>query len=170
MDAITIRTVADRDAPAIARIIRRLGWFERLSDLSPEDHATQIAKAIGAFRKDTDQTALVADVKTTGVVGYACAHWRGSFIFPQGDGYLSELFVEARYRGHGIGSRLMDTIIREARRRGCARLIVTHNRQRESYHRGFYRCRGWQERPEMARLVFPLWSISDNARSTRDAS
>ena len=156
---MTIRPVADRDASAIARIIRRLGWFERLSDLSQTDHAAQIAKAIAVLRKTTDQTVLVADVQATGVVGYACTHWRGSFIFPQGEGYLSELFVESRFRGQGIGGRLVNTVIREARRRGCARLVVTHNRQRESYQRGFYRCRGWQEHPELAQLIYPLWSI-----------
>ena len=163
---MTIRPVADRDAPAIARIIRRLGWFERLSDLSQADHASQIAKAIGAFRKNTDQTVLVADLETAGVVGYVCTHWRGSFIFPQGEGYLSELFVESCFRGRGIGSRLLDMVMREARRRGCARLVVTHNRQRESYQRGFYRCRGWQERPDLAQLIYPLWSIPNEEIST----
>lgn len=163
---ITIRPVTDRDASAIARIIRRLGWFEGLSDLSQADHTSQIAKAIGVLRKNTDQTVLVADVETAGVVGYACTHWRGSFIFPQGEGYLSELFVESRFRGQGIGGRLLGRVIREARRRGCGRLVVTHNRHRESYQRGFYRSRDWQERSEMAQLVFPLWSLSDNARCT----
>lgn len=170
MEAIAIRPVSHGDAPAIAAILRRLGWFEHLTDLPAERHAEQVARAIKAFGPGADQTALVAEWGTAGVVGYASAHWRTSFFLPQGEGYLAELFVEARYRGQGIGSRLVDVVIREARRRGCARLVVTHNRHRESYQRGFYRSRDWQERSEMAQLVFPLWSLSDNTRCTGAAS
>jgi GNAT superfamily N-acetyltransferase len=161
MEKITIRPVAGQDAPAIADIIRRLGWFEHLANLSKEEHALQVAQAIKIFREGAHQTALVAAIETEGVVGYTSAHWRSCFFLPQGEGHLAELFVDARYRGRNIGARLMAAVLREARQRGCARLVVTHNRSRESYQRGFYRCRGWRERPEMAQLIYPLWSAVD---------
>jgi GNAT superfamily N-acetyltransferase len=161
VEKITIRPVVGKDAPAIAGIIRRLGWFEHLANLSQEEHALQVAQAMAVFRESAYQTAWVAVLETEEVVGYTSVHWRSSFFLPQGEGYLAELFVDARHRSRNIGARLMAAVLREARQRGCARLVVTQNRHRESYQRGFYRCRGWRERPEMAQLIYPLWSAVD---------
>lgn len=161
MPKISIRPAERRDAAAIAAIIRRLGWFDHLSDLSKEEQIAQVDSIIGEFHVRATQTAWVATKSDEHVVGYVSVHWRPCFFLPRQEGYVAELFVEARYRGRQIGQRLLESVIHEARRRGCSHLIVTHNRQRESYQRGFYRCRGWSERPEMAQLVYPLWSTAD---------
>jgi ribosomal protein S18 acetylase RimI-like enzyme len=38
--------------------------------------------------------------------------------------YVHDLYVERRYRGHGVARRLMEEAIAEARRRGCKRLSL----------------------------------------------
>jgi GNAT superfamily N-acetyltransferase len=160
-EELFIRPVETRDAPSIARIVRRLGWFDHLTGLSKNEQTEQVMHVIAEFQRDPNQTALVADIDQRKVVGYVSAHWRSCFFLPRREGYVAELFVEARYRGRQIGWRLLDTITREALKRGCSRMTVTHNRLRESYRRGFYRCRGWSERPEMAQMTYPLWSLAD---------
>ncbi len=161
MQKISIRPAERRDATAIAAILRRLGWFDHLSGLTQEEQIAQVNGIIDEFQVRAAQTAWVATINDEQVVGYVSVHWRPCFFLPRQEGYVAELFVEACYRGRQIGQRLLDKVIHEARRRGCSRLSVTHNRQRESYQRGFYRCRGWSECPEMAQLVYPLWSSGD---------
>ena len=59
-------------------------------------------------------------------------------------------------RGQGIGSRLLEAVKAEAKRRGCSRLQLVNFRQRESYQRGFYAKAGWEERPDGASFVLYL--------------
>lgn len=40
-------------------------------------------------------------------------------------------------------------------RRGCSRIWLVNNRDRDSYLRGFYARQGWQEQPQAARFVLP---------------
>ena len=80
------------------------------------------------------------------------------------EGYVSELFVCAAERGKGMGSRLLEAIKEEALARGCSRLTLINLRHRESYERGFYTTRGWQERPEAASFVYLLEQGSGPSR------
>ena len=48
------------------------------------------------------------------------------------------------------------SIRQDAQKRGCSRLSLVNMRQRESYQRGFYKSRGWQERPEAANFILIL--------------
>jgi GNAT superfamily N-acetyltransferase len=72
------------------------------------------------------------------------------------EGYVSELFVAEGARGRGVGTRLIEAVEALARERGCSRLLLLNVRERESYERGFYAARGWQERPGVANFIKPL--------------
>lgn len=67
------------------------------------------------------------------IVGFACAHDLGFRA------YLSELIVDVRVRGHGIGTRLVQAVEQALRRRGQKVLIADVWRDSEA----FYRSLGW---------------------------
>jgi GNAT superfamily N-acetyltransferase len=51
--------------------------------------------------------------------------------------------VDSRRRGEGLGSELVDWIVADARRRGCARVELTSNARRADARR-FYERRGFK--------------------------
>jgi GNAT superfamily N-acetyltransferase len=72
------------------------------------------------------------------------------------EGYVSELFVHEKARGLGVGGQLLDAIQQEARARGCFRVSLLNRNTRESYRRGFYAKRGYEEREDMVNFVMTL--------------
>ena len=90
------------------------------------------------------------------VLGYAAGHLLPYLFLSCPEGYISELFVLAKGRAMGIGTRLLEEVKTEARERGCSRLRLLNSRRRESYKRGYYRKLGWEERKEMADFIFTL--------------
>ena len=90
------------------------------------------------------------------LIGYCAVHWLPIAILQGWEGYVSELFIADSARGLGVGSQLLDQVTAAARSRGCRRLWLVNNRQRDSYHRGFYARQGWQEQAQAARFVLDL--------------
>jgi GNAT superfamily N-acetyltransferase len=52
-------------------------------------------------------------------------------------GFLEDVFVEERYRGKGLGTKLVRAATKEAKKRGCYKLIGTSRAERTDVHR-FY--------------------------------
>jgi GNAT superfamily N-acetyltransferase len=151
--AFSIRPAVEDDAPALATLIRGLGLFPRFDGEAPETTAARAARNMTMCRADSSHTVLVVEAGRQ-VVAYAAVHWLPYFILKGPEGYLSELFVAESHRGAGIGTALLDRVVEEGRSRGCARLMLEAAKDRESYRRGFYRGRGWTERPDMANFVY----------------
>ncbi|MBC8524039.1 MAG: GNAT family N-acetyltransferase [Chlorobium phaeobacteroides] len=82
--------------------------------------------------------------------------WLPYLVLPAPEGYVSELFVAESWRGQGIGKQLLATAEEEAKTRGCSRLMLCNNRDRDSYRRGFYQKLGWEERASIANFIFRL--------------
>jgi len=151
-----IRRAVVEDAPALAALLRTLERFDWLRD---EPAAAAVARVRGQLERaggDGSYTIYVAAGAGGELVGYAAVHWLPYFILPGPEGFVSELFLSPEARGRGVGSRLLEAVIEEARARGCSRLSLLNNRRRESYERGFYTGRGWQERGDMANFVLFL--------------
>jgi GNAT superfamily N-acetyltransferase len=58
-------------------------------------------------------------------------------------GLLEDVYVDEKYRGQGIGSKLIQNIIETAKERNCYKLIATSRSTREQVHKlykkfGFY--------------------------------
>jgi GNAT superfamily N-acetyltransferase len=53
-------------------------------------------------------------------------------------GFLEDVFVNEKYRGQGLGSKLINAAIIEAKRRGCYKLIAT-SRNSKPLLRKFYK-------------------------------
>jgi GNAT superfamily N-acetyltransferase len=154
-DDTTIRLAAPADAAAITGLLRSLGLFHHLEAESPEATARRVARHLALCLADGSHTVLVAE--SGGVLAAYCAvHWLPYLILTGPEGYVSELFVEEGQRGRGLGAALLDAAAAEGRHRGCSRLNLLNNRQRDSYQRGFYAKRGWEERTNMANFVLKL--------------
>lgn len=153
MSSFTIRTAQPEDAPALARLLQSIGWFASFETGCPEDHAAAIAPLL----KPCERQLQLLAVDAQGIVlGYCATHWLPTAILQRMDAYVSELFMHASARSMGVGAKLLDQAVAAARKKGCSRIWLVNNRDRDSYLRGFYARQGWQEQPQAARFVLPL--------------
>lgn len=155
MDFI-VRPAQATDAEALSALIRGLGLFRRLEYEDASVTAARVMRHLDMCLSDDSHSLHVAADAAGGILAYAAIHWLPYLILGGPEGYLSELFVAPEARDRGLGTALLDTIVEEAKARGCARLMLEAVRTRESYARGFYTKRGWIEREDMANLVFEL--------------
>ena len=54
-------------------------------------------------------------------------------------GLLEDLFVDEKYRGHGIGTELLKAVIVEAKKIKCYKLIATSRYEKENIHEWYKR-------------------------------
>ncbi len=153
---ILIRKATTQDIPALTHLLRGLNYFQRLEDQTYSETLAQVERQISADLSSDSHTLLVAEDENGSLKGYSAVHWLPYLFMPGPEGYISELFVSIDERSQGIGTRLLESIRLEAQKRGCTRLSLINMRQRESYQRGFYKSRGWQERPEAANFILLL--------------
>ena len=113
-----------------------------------------------AYGIEPDPEGLDADVMAFGTAGdgpvaeFAAEVDRrpvGSVaLSPRGEGvaWLSKLFVDAAYRGRGLGRALLARAVEEARARGCRRIeLETRTIYREAVH--LYEATGWVRGPDL---------------------
>ena len=152
-----IRPATSADVPAMAAILRGLGWFAHVNDESPARTETRIAEHLRMCLADDSHSVLVAEGAKGAVLGgYVAVHWLPYLMLPGSEGYISELFVVESARGAGLGTKLLEAVKDMAIGRGCSRLMLVNRKTRESYKRGFYRKLGWEERQEFANFVLSL--------------
>lgn len=153
MSGITIRSAQTQDAPAIAALLKGIGWF-KAHELATDEQARQALESLIS----TPQTSLllVAEHAQQEICGYCAIHWLPSATLLSWEAYVSELFIAENARGTGAGTLLLEAATQAARERNCLRIWLVNNRERPSYQRGFYQQQGWTEQAEMARFVLPL--------------
>jgi GNAT superfamily N-acetyltransferase len=151
-----IRRARLEDVPAIAAMVRALGWFAHPGAEPEAVTSARVAKHLQLCQADQSHSVYVAEDQAGKVAGYATVHWLPYLFFMGPEGYVSELIVGEAQRGQGIGTLLLEAVRREALERGCCRLMLINKRHRESYQREFYSKRGWIERPAAASFVLPL--------------
>jgi len=160
-----IRPATLRDVPAIAAILRGLGWLALMNNEPATDTEERITHHLRMCLADESHTVLVGESAEDAILGYVAVHWLPYLILAGPEGYVSELFVSDSARGIGIGTRLLGAVEDMAISRGCSRLMLVNRKTRESYERGFYRRLGWEEREEFANFVLHL--RGRNRRSPR---
>jgi GNAT superfamily N-acetyltransferase len=153
---VIVRKARLGDARGIAAILRGLEWITRFDAEPIEATAQRVAHHLELCHADDSHTVYVAESEDGEIAGYAAVHWLPYLLLLGPEGYVSELFIREADRGQGIGTRLLETVKKEAEARGCARLMLLNMHERESYRRGFYKKQGWEERPDAANFVYPL--------------
>ena len=136
-------------------ILRDLRWFEHITKKSTQNTITKIQNHLIFCKKDPCHNIYIAE-KGNEVVGYVSVHWVFYAILPGPEGYISELFVSEAERGQGVGNLLLEEVKKQAKIRGCSRLMLVNNRNRLSYEKEFYKKNGFIEREHIANFIFPL--------------
>jgi len=118
---ITLRPARREDVPAILALIRGLAEYEKLAHEVEADEASLAATLFG----DRPRAEVVIAQCDGAAAGFALFfHTYSTFLAKPGL-YLEDLFVQPRYRGRGIGRRLMAHLARLAVERGCGRFEWT---------------------------------------------
>ena len=109
--SITIRPAVKEHAPAMMKLIKELGLYERAPD---EVTVTMDHFVESGFGKSPVWWAFVADDGDQGILGFALYYirystWKGQRM------YLEDIIVTEEVRGRGIGKMLMDKLIEEAK-------------------------------------------------------
>lgn len=94
--------------------------------------------------KKTEQKRDVCTIKITAMeggkeTGRAYLYLIFNDLHKEPYGLLEDVFVEESERGKGTGNLLLQEIIKEAKARGCYKLIATSRVERDSVH-------AWYER------------------------
>ena len=151
-----IRQAIQADAAGIAAVVHAMNELRSVAQQSSEVTANTIEVNLERMAACGSSTAYVAEEPEGTVVGYGAVHWVPFLFLSGGEAYVTELFVSPSNAGKGIGSNLLETIVTEAKRRGCARVSLLNGRDAEAYRRAFYKKRGWVERDRMANFIFPI--------------
>jgi GNAT superfamily N-acetyltransferase len=122
------------DAARIAELLGQLGY--------PTEEAVVRERLERLAASGADETWLAErDGEIVGLIGL---HVSDSLEHDGPVAKISEIVVDERLRGQGIGAALMEEAEREARRRGCVLIFLTTAERREEAHR-FYRRLGFEE-------------------------
>jgi len=156
-----IRRARTEDASALMEILRNVGWFQHMQEEPGEVTLARVARHLRMCLAADCHSVYIAQALEEDILGYVSVHWLPYLFLPGPEGYILELFVRDISRHQGIGSALLKTVIEEAHRRGCSRLSLLNRRERQSYQDGFYKNRGWEERPDMANFIINLAEVQN---------
>ena len=112
-----IRPATPADVALILELIRELADYEKLAHEAVAD-AASLQRDLFGERRYAD--VLIAEVAGEGA-GFALFFHNYSTFLGKPGLYLEDLFVRPRFRGLGLGKRLMQELARIALDRGCGR-------------------------------------------------
>jgi GNAT superfamily N-acetyltransferase len=131
--SFTIREATTSDFPVIHALNQKFSHFIK----TPEKFKINIDEMIS--EKDHFKI-LVAETDSGKIIGFASTFiawysWIGKSL------YLDDLYIIDEYRKNGLGSRLMDEVIRLAKRQGCKKIRWQVSRWNENAIK-FYKKKG----------------------------
>lgn len=149
---LNIRPAAMSDARMIAEVLTNIDDYKTWNALGADAMEKTVRQSLEQMH--SERLLFVAEIDNR-VIGYAAVYWL-QHMFSAREGYVSELFIRSDASGHGAGTALLEAIKAEAIARGCYRLALVNLKDRESYKRGFYASRGWEEKSNTVRFAFDL--------------
>jgi GNAT superfamily N-acetyltransferase len=149
---LNIRPALASDASAIGAILANIDDYPQWKDVGATALTKTATQALLTIQPD--RTVYVAQLDSK-IIGYAAVYWLQP-LFSDREGYVSELFIQTDASGQGAGTELLNAIQSEAKLQGCSRLTLINLKDRESYRRGFYASRGWEERANATRFTINL--------------
>ena len=136
--SVAVRRATAEDVPAIARLLADDFLGVRRETLGPPLPDGYLA----AFREiDADPNArlFVAQDGSTVVGTFQLSFLRRMSRAGHRVCEIESVHVAADQRGKGIGTRMMEVALAEARSAGCSRVQLTSDRQRTEAHRFYER-------------------------------
>jgi GNAT superfamily N-acetyltransferase len=130
---LTIRAARRADAESIAALLGELGY--------PSD-APQVERRLEWIASDEASQLFVADVDGE-VAGLAGLHVLPLVQRDEVGAELTAMVVGAAHRRKGVGAELLAAVEREARSRGCGRLVLSSADRRSDAH-AFYERLGFE--------------------------
>lgn len=114
MEIHLIRSAEETDFVQIVRLFEEFAAFEKL----PQKMTNSVNRMIDEKEFFHCFVAETSDGEIIGYVTYFFCYytWTGKSL------YMDDLYVKQAYRGKGIGSKLMDKVIRFAKESGCHKL------------------------------------------------
>lgn len=77
-------------------------------------------------------------------IGRVWIHFLHNSLHAQPYALIEDLFVEEKFRGNGLGGKLVQAALSEARKEGCYKVLATSRHTRPQVHE-FYKKLGFQE-------------------------
>jgi GNAT superfamily N-acetyltransferase len=130
---LRIRDAQPADAAAIAALLEELGY--------PTD-AARVEARLRRISSDQGSHLFVADLEGQ-VAGLAGLHVLPPIEHDEVDGLLTAMVVGEVHRRKRVGTELVDAVEREARSRGCGRLVLGSADRRSDAH-AFYERLGFE--------------------------
>jgi GNAT superfamily N-acetyltransferase len=130
---LQIRPAKESDVPVVVDFIRKLAEY---GDISSEATVTQADVRAALFGPRPVAEALLAYVGDE-PAGFAVFSFTFSSFMGKPGIYVEDLFVEHRFRGHGVGKALLITLAQAGRERGCGRLewsVLNWNEQAMEFY------------------------------------
>ncbi len=115
---IKIRKAKKSDSKEIIRLIIELARFEKLKPPSPAAQKNLIRDAFSS--KPPFEIFLAFDGDTA--VGYAFYFYTYSTFLAKRTLYLEDIYINDKYRGSGIGKKLMEKLFSTAKAKKCGRM------------------------------------------------
>jgi GNAT superfamily N-acetyltransferase len=128
-----IRRARLADAKSIAALSTQLGY---------PSSSQKIAARLSALLKDRGHEVLVSETGAGKLVGWVHVFAR-KLVESDAHAEIGGLVVDRRFRGSGIGSRLLDRAEQWARKKGLAWIYLRTNVVRKDAH-AFYEKRGYR--------------------------
>lgn len=117
VQGMTVRPATPSDTGIVLGFIRQLAEYEKLSH---EVVATEAALHATLFGAKPYAEVVLAELDGKPVAFALFFHNFSTFLAKPGL-YLEDLFVEPKYRGHGVGKALLIYLAQLAKARGCGR-------------------------------------------------
>jgi ribosomal protein S18 acetylase RimI-like enzyme len=115
---ISIRSIELKDLPTLVELLREFAEFEDLIDYHQVTEERLFAAMFDSNAVVEGLMVLDGDLP----VGYALYYPSFSSFRGQRGLYLEDIYINEKYRGHGIGERLVRKVAGIAAARGCERL------------------------------------------------
>ncbi len=121
MAEILIREAAESDLEAIERLMGEL--IEAMEDTEGID-IKLVGENCRNLLNDANSYFLVAEIEGA-IVGFINFTTRKTILHPARSGLIDELVINKKYRGKGIGKRLVLAAIERCKQLGCCEVEVS---------------------------------------------
>ena len=110
---IEIRPLQDTDIEALLALLKEFALFQK--------HPESMTNTVGQLRQDREHFKSYVALIDSAVIGYtiyysAYSSWSGRAL------YIEDLYVTTESRNMGIGKKLLDTVVEEARSTQCKKV------------------------------------------------